>query len=126
MTAGEVISRVDELEPNQFSSCRKKQWLSILDGQLAKELAQSFRIEGLEDRLPISYTALTDELLLPSPYGEQIYNFYLQAMFASENGESGKYNRAIQQFNSAWQQYINYVNRTTEPRAAKNGNRFRF
>lgn len=44
MTCGDIIARVDELEPNQYSTTLKLYWLSILDGQMIQELLLTHEI----------------------------------------------------------------------------------
>lgn len=37
MTCGDIIAKVDALEPNQYGTTQKLEWLSILDGQVINE-----------------------------------------------------------------------------------------
>ena len=37
MTCGDIIAKVDALEPNQYGTNQKLEWLSILDGQVINE-----------------------------------------------------------------------------------------
>lgn len=125
MTAAEVIAAVDALEPNAFSTEQKLRWLWVLDGQIYDELVRTHR-QAEPTEPPEPYEDGTEELLVPSPYGEEIYNRWLQAMMAAENDEAAKYTRQMQMYNAAYRSYVNFTNRSIPPRAARGGNRLRF
>ena len=64
------------------------------------------------------------ELLIPYPYDEDIYNYFLQANMDKENGETAKYNQSITLYNNAFLAFQNYYNRTHLPIGG--GSRFVF
>lgn len=116
MTIAEIIRKVDELEPNQYEDSQKLHWLSTLDGQIFEEV-----IKAHEDPVRESFTAYTeatDKLLVPFPYGEDLYCWYLQAMIAAENAESTKYGQMMAMFNGAFSQFESWYNRTHRPKKA--------
>lgn len=113
MTAGEAIRRVDELEPNQFSDAQKLRWLSNLDGQIYEELVKT-HADPIREQFE-EYVNLDDELLVPFPYAEGLYNWYLQAMIAAENSETESYEQLRQLYNSALQQFSDWYNRRHRP-----------
>lgn len=41
MTAGDIISKVDMLEPNQYSTTQKLEWLSTLDGKIIDQVIKT-------------------------------------------------------------------------------------
>ena len=126
ITVGDIITLVDALEPNQFTSSQKKAWLSSLDGQIYNEIFLTHpRLTENREPPSLPYTALTQELLVPFPYGESVYNHYLQAMIASELSESARYNQEMQLYNAAYREYSNYVNRIMLPETAAE-NRLKF
>ena len=165
MTSGEIIVMVDELEPNQYSTTNKLQWLSELDGKIINDvisthlpppahhllphwpdpLARDRRPwmpapgepicakppepneepEEKEERKP-PYHSGDDILVIMDPYGSSVYSHYLQAKIASENSEIGKYNQQMVLFNSAYQEFCDYYNRTYMPTGPRGGNRIRF
>lgn len=43
MTAGDIISKVDMLEPNQYDTTQKLEWLSTLDGKIINEVLLTHR-----------------------------------------------------------------------------------
>lgn len=132
MTIGTAIKIVDELKPNTYSEVMKVQWLSRLDGFIHREILSTHEDNPLvsEDNPDGSfagYTADTNqdtELLVPFPYDEDVYNFYLQARIDNANGETNKYNQSISLYNSAITLFQNYWNREHTP--LKKGQRFRF
>ena len=72
------------------------------------------------------YTSAADELIILDPYGSQIYLHWLQAQIASENSEIAKYNQQMALYNTAYQTFCNYINRTYMPKRPHGGNRFHF
>lgn len=122
MKAIDLIERVDLLEPNDYSPEQKLHWLSSLDGRAYREVVKTH--EGALLPFPGTYTSGEEELLLAPPYGEDAYVYYLQAMIAAENGENQRYNRRMALFNSAYQAWVNWYNRTHRP--VSGAGRFRF
>ena len=122
MTAGQAITMVDDLEPNQYTEQQKLTWLARLDGQIFEELVLTHEHEEGAAFVPPSST--TDELLVPFPY-DDIYNFWLQAMIALENGENAKYIVQMQLFNAAYTNYGRLYNRKYKP-YERAPNRLRF
>ena len=115
MTIEEVISLVDKLKPNQYLPVLKIKWLSKLDGQIFKEVFQTH-----EGNPHVSFDGYTEddrakELLVPYPFDEDIYNYFLQAQIDKENGETAKYNQSITLYNNAFLAFQNYWNRTHTP-----------
>lgn len=148
MTANQIIAKVDELEPNQYSTELKLSWLSQLDGQIFEELILTHLPEHhhhrhhwkgnpLDQELPphwcpndrrefVPYETGDEELIAQAPYGERMYIPYLQGMIAAENSEVGKYNVEITRYNSAYLAFANWVNRHYMPSQPRGGSRFRF
>ena len=121
MKAMDVIERVDLMEPNDYSPEQKLHWLSTLDGKIYREVLRTH--EGANVwRGP--YKTGSEELLVREPYGEDIYYYYLQAMIAAENSETQRYNKRMTMFNSAYQGWTNWYNRTHMPLAKTR--RFKF
>ncbi len=122
MKAMDIIDRVDLLEPNQYSPEQKLHWLSTLDGKLFEELC---RPRGDKAPAPGGYVSGQEQLLIPPPYGEDIYYNYLQAMIAAENSETQRYNRRMTMFNSLLQEFLNWYNRSHAP-VSRPGTKFIF
>ena len=117
MTIKEAISLVDRLKPNQYESDLKLQWLSKLDGMIHQEIILT-HVHSENAAEFAGYTANTGEdteLLVPYPYAEDVYNYYLQSMIDRENGESAKYNQSAAMYNAAFNQFQNWYNRNNRP-----------
>lgn len=124
MTIAEAISLVDKLKPNQYTEVMKKNWLSKLDGLVFKEVFQTHEDNPVESFEGYEEAGMETELLIPYPYDEDIYNYFLQASMDKENGETAKYNQSITLYNNAFLTFQNYYNRTHKP--ISSGTRFIF
>ena len=113
MTVNDIISKVDSLEPNQYTTNDKLAWLNQLDGQIFQELILTHVHE--EDAEYTPHTATDDSLLVPFPYGEEVYVNYLKAMIAEANHEIVKYNASMMLYNAAYQRYAGWYNRNVLP-----------
>lgn len=122
MTAGEAITQVDALEPNQYSTDEKMRWLNELDEQIFLEIIKTHEEPDTEEFEPAG--ASTDVLLVPSPWCGDLYRWALIAQIRLHNAESVRYNQAITAFSAAYQAFADYYNRTHRPKAA--GTRFLF
>lgn len=124
MTIAEAISLVDKLKPNQYTETMKKNWLSKLDGLVFKEVFQTHEDNPIESFEGYEKAGMETELLIPYPYDEDIYNYFLQASIDKENGETAKYNQSITLYNNAFLTFQNWYNRTHQP--ISSGTRFVF
>ena len=115
MTIIEAISKIDDLKHNTYSVPDKIGWLSRLDWMVKKHIIDTH--EGAEKVTFTGYDGETDvqtELLVPAPYDE-VYLRWVEAQIDYHNGEYGKYNNSIDMFNTAYQGFQNYYNRTHMP-----------
>ena len=115
----EAISKIDDLKHNTYSQSDKIGWLSRLDSMVKRLIIDTH--EGGEEVDFTGYSNETDpetEMLIPAPFDEA-YLRYLEAQIDYTNGEIGKYNNSIEMFNSCWQSYQNYYNRTHMPKGSK-------
>ena len=115
MTIIEAINGVDSLKPNTFEQIDKIKWLSELDGKIKKEIIDTH--EGADAVVFEVYnenTPLDKELLVVAPYDE-IYILWLEAKIDYANKEYGKYNNSSHMYNTAYNNYFNYYNRTYMP-----------
>ena len=114
----EAINQIDSLKHNTYSQANKLEWLSRLDAMVKKHIIDTH--EG-EEVTFAGYGDLTDpqtELLVPAPYDE-MYLRWMEAQIDYHNGEYDKYNNAIDMFDTAYQGYHNYYNRTHKPKGEK-------
>lgn len=124
MTAGKIIAEVDALAPNQYTTEQKLAWLSNFDGKVFEELLATHKDPAITTFIP--YEDEERELLIPFPYGWDIYNHHLQAMIAVENAEDEKFNQQNMLTAVAYEAYTDLYNRTHTPIGPVGGNRFRF
>lgn len=113
----EAISRIDILKPNAFSEKEKIAWLSTLDGLIKKEIIDAH--EGSEDVIFKGYTgdtAVTEELLVPSPY-DDVYLRWLEMQMDYTNGEFDKYENSVIAYNTALSAYAAAYTRRHMPRS---------
>lgn len=113
MTCTEIINKVDELMPNQYSTEVKLSWLNNCDGKIFNDIILSH--VGVEPGTEFEPHALEDELLVPFPYGDEIYCYWLEAMISFQNCENGKYNQFITLFNAKLIEYSMRYNATHRP-----------
>lgn len=95
MDIQEVLDRVDQMKPNNFSSDDKLRWLNELEGSIQTELYLRHPSEI------VKHDSYYDELLLNYPF-DHIYEYYLLAMIDFANGEYDKYNATYEMFNAKW------------------------
>jgi hypothetical protein len=112
----EAISKTDDLKHNTYSQSDKMGWLSRLDSMVKRLVIDTH--EGGENVNFTGYDANTDlntELLIPAPFDEA-YLRWLEAQIDYANGEYRKYNNSIEMFNTSWNGFQNYYNRTHMPK----------
>lgn len=115
----EAINQIDSLKHNTYSQDNKLEWLSRLDAMVKKHIIDTH--EGGEEVIFTDYNDMTDlqtDLLVPAPYDE-VYLRWMEAQIDYYNGEYEKYNNAIEMFDTAYQGYQNYYNRTHKPKGKK-------
>jgi hypothetical protein len=125
MTIYEAITQFDARQFNTYSQGDKVQWLSKLDNMVKNHIIDTH--EGKDDVAFTEYNEKTDiqntTLLVPSPYDEMYFR-WLEAQVCYYNGEYDKYNNAIIMFNTDYEKYSDYYNRTHTP--LTHGKRFLF
>lgn len=115
MTIAKAITQLDALKHNAYSFSQKVIWLSRLDSMIKCRIIDTH--EGAERVGAIGYDESTDPetvLLVPEPF-DQMYLRWLEAQIDYANGEYGKYNQAIQMFETEYSGYRNYYNRNHMP-----------
>ena len=114
----EAINRIDSLIHNTYSPSEKVAWLSEVDWDVAKNVIEThdgndITFTGYDDS-----TDLQTELLMPAPHSKA-YLLWLEAQVHYYNGEYDKYNNAMAMFNTAYEGFKNYYNRTHMPKGKK-------
>ena len=119
MTIIEAINQIDSLKHNTYTQSDTVAWLSRLDSMVKKHIIDTH--EGADEVAFTGYDDSTDlqtELLVLEPYDE-VYLRWMEAQIDYHNGEYERYNNAIDMFNTAFEGYKNYYNRTHMPKGKK-------
>lgn len=120
----EAINKIDSLMHNTYNQVDKVAWLSELDSDVKRLIIDTH--EGAEAVTFTGYDGSTDlqtELLIPSPF-DSVYLRWLEAQIHYHNGEYDRYNNAIIMYNTAFDAFAAYYNRTHRP--VSQGRRFLF
>lgn len=115
MTLMGAINHIDAIKPNAYTQIEKIKWLSTVDGLVKVQIIDTH--EGGDKVNFDGYDAdtnLATEMLVPAPFDE-IYIKWLEAQIDYATGEFGKYNNSMTMFNSAFNNYVKYYNRTHMP-----------
>lgn len=124
MTIIEAINKTDARRPNTYTPEDKVEWLDHVDRMIKLRIIDTH--VGGDAVAFAGYTIDTDQqtqLLAQAPYDE-LYLRWLEAQIHYHNDEIKKYNVAITMFNTAYEGFANYYNRTHMPIAT--GSRFIF
>jgi len=124
MTINEAVELVDRMKPNQYDHETKVKWLSKLDGMIFREVITTHYGNTMEsfDGYDEAYPDVV--LLVPYPYDEDVYNYFLQSQIDKENGEMTKYNQSITMYNNAFKIFQDWYNRTHLPLPATSSFKF--
>ena len=110
-TINKTIERVDRERINVFDTESKFQWLSNLDGVIARVVMQ---------QEPVQYEYPDDldrELLVKEPW-DSLYGLYLEAMIDYHNREYNNYNASMTMFNSQFDEFKKTYIRENMPKSA--------
>lgn len=112
----DVIERVDDLKPNSYLFETKVSWLSQLEEQIYDDL-----IKTHDNPLNIEYKKLSEdntemELIAPDRF-EEMYVAWLFTKIDFYNAEITRYNNSALLFNTLYQEFANYWNRTYMPKS---------
>ena len=116
MTIAKAIESIDELMHNTYCQEQKVKWLSLLDAMVKEQLFDAHEnppeviFEGYGPETPLDM-----ELLIPEPYDE-VYPPWLESKIHYHNGEYGKYNQALQQYQALFDAYANRYHGTHMPK----------
>lgn len=119
MTISEALTRADAVKPNTYSDEDKIRWLSTLDGFVKEHIIDTH--EGGERVVFRGYdetTSLETELLVPAPH-DHIYIHWLEAQIDYANDEYDRYENTMDMYNTAYDNFKNYYNRTHMPKGKK-------
>lgn len=116
MTVQQIITRVDELRPNQYPTTHKLQWLTDLDGVLWHDviLTHERGADTPAERGPYSEDDMTHSLIAPDRFCG-LYEFWLYAQMDLANMEMDKYANDMQMYASYTDAYVKWYNREHMP-----------
>ena len=120
----EAINKIDSLMHNTYNETDKVAWLSELDSDVKHHIIDTH--ESAKAVTFAGYDANTDpqtELLVPAPF-DSVYLRWLEAQIHYYNGEYDRYNNAIILYNTAFDAFASYYNRTHMP--VSHGRQFLF
>lgn len=112
MKIHEAVEMVDRLKPNQYEEEQKVKWLSKLDGMIFREVISTHADSTVEEFTGYDEADPDTEMLVPYPYDEDVYNYFLQMQIDKENGEMAKYNQSATMYNNAYKIFCDWYNRT--------------
>lgn len=124
MTIQEAVALVDRMKPNQYDHETKVKWLSKLDGMIFREIIATHDGSTMESFDGYDEANPDMTLLVPYPYDEDVYNYFLQSQIDKENGEMAKYNQSVTMYNNAFKIFQDWYNRTHLPLPANSAFKF--
>lgn len=118
MNVSDVLSRFDELVHNGISSQIKIGWLKTIEERVYREVILTHEdseaaLDGHVEDGELVFE-LDSEMLIPDYYAE-VYRYFLEAMVAQTNNETGRYNNAMMAYNAAWSDFWNFYNKRHLP-----------
>lgn len=116
-TISEILAKVDTLKVNRVPSADKIGWLSQCDSAIFENIIKTHEPDANTPETFPGYDADTStdtELLAPAPHDE-LYRHYLEMQIDLVNMELAKYNNASALYNSAYQGFASWYNRTHKP-----------
>lgn len=119
-TIREAIAMVDALKANRIPSADKIKWLSQCDSAIFQQIIKTHQMDaGMPEIFP-GYDGETDldTLLLAPPPHDELYRHYLEMQIDLVNMELAKYNNASALYNTAYQNFAAWYNRTHMPVSA--------
>lgn len=128
MKVTEIISLVDNMRPNQVEDSTKRMWLSDLELMLINEVVLTHQVpvwvaeHGVYKRFletngreELFDDGNDSELLIPVPYGRDVYYWWLVSKIDLVEGNTEKYENDSQTYNNACLTYKDWYNRTYMP-----------
>lgn len=117
MNIQEALDLADQMRPNMMSRQVKIAFLQQLDQIIYNEILLKHRHTPEEEVLPEyeSDDTGSTELLVPDPYGTEMYPYWLMSKIDSMNMEYDKYNNDRAMFENAYDSMSDWWTRTKMP-----------
>lgn len=118
VTLEQVLEAVDSLRPNSYSREEKVRWLTSFDGQIFGEIL------GVHEDPPAAFTAYdpqegSRELLVPDPYGTELYVAFLENTMDHYNGDTARYNNSLDRLAALYNSYFRWYHSHHRPIGGK-------
>ncbi len=113
MTAEEMITAFDSESENDIPKATKLRWLWQLDGTVYNDLISTH--EGGQEKQTNKPEDPNRELLVEELYNE-MYLWYMRSRMHMQLGEIELYNNALALFQTCYDDYARYYNRTHMPK----------
>jgi hypothetical protein len=123
MTINDILTQVDEIQPNTYDENIKIAWLSELDGRIFNDVILTHEHDLVEDEegnlvepefVAYDENSENEELIIPNTYAD-IYRHWLFAQIAYSNGEVDRFNNSMVMYNSSLKEYYDWYNRNNLP-----------
>lgn len=116
MTILEVINSVISLKPNAYPPEQMVTWLNQVERKIKQEIIDTHCGGPNAPELPYTIEDNSDTVLYaPAPY-DMLYQRWLEAQIDYANAEYSKYNNSISMFNTEYQTFADWYNRTYRPK----------
>ena len=114
MTIRNAIKNADRLKPNGYDDVQKVMWLNELDRKIFNDVISTHKNAPKEFSGYNENTDVETELLVCDDYSD-LYTYYLAAMIDYYNNETARYSNDMAMYNSVYNNYTRWYNRTSEP-----------
>lgn len=112
----EIITNVDTRYPNEASMAEKISALDTLERQIYREIVVTH--DGADEVETFitgdGHINYDDPTIAPDEFHD-MYEYYVEAIIAQRYGETARYNNAASAFNTRYNAFQNYWNRTHTP-----------
>ena len=117
MTLQEAIDQVDEMKANMMSVRMKVGFLTEIDQLIHDEIVMKHEHTAEQAVRPVysEDTDLMTELIVPDPYGKDLYVYWLMSRIDDQNQEDGRYNVDRAKFENAYRTMADWWTRTFMP-----------
>lgn len=115
VTVDEILKAADSLKPNSFTREEKVQWLTSFDGRIRRELMDTHEGGTSEDFRPYDPEEGSRRLLVPRPYGPELYMSFLENAMDHYNGDTERYNNSLDRLSGVYRSFARWYHRTHRP-----------
>ncbi len=118
VTLEEVLEEVDSLKPNSFTRQEKVWWLSTFDGRIFTEILATHQ-DAPEGFQPYDPDRGSQMLLVPQPYGRELYMAYLENTMDHFNGDTARFNNSLDRLASLYNSFFRWYHSQHQPLGGK-------